>query len=39
MNKKDYIKEIVKILLQVNDTWVLKQIYRYTVNMTKEDTK
>lgn len=39
MSKKDYIKQIVKILLNVNDTWVLKQIYRCTVNMTKEDTK
>lgn len=39
MNKKEYIKQIVKILLKINDTWVLNQIYRCVVNVTKEDTK
>lgn len=39
MSKKDYIKQIVKILLSINDIWVLNQIYRCVVNITKEDTK
>jgi len=36
MSKKTYIKEIVKILLTVNDTWLLNQIYRFSINITKE---
>ncbi len=36
MSKKDYIKQIVKILLKTDDTWILKQIYRCAVNMTRE---
>lgn len=36
MSKKDYIKQIIKILLKTNDTWILKQIYRCAVNITRE---
>ncbi len=36
MSKKDYIKQIVKILLKIDNVWVLKEIYRCAVNMTRE---
>lgn len=35
--KRAYLKKIFKILAAVHDTWVLEQIYRFAVNMTRED--
>ena len=34
--KRAYIKKIVKILNET-DLWILEVIYRFTVNMTKEN--
>lgn len=35
--KREYLKKIFKILSMVNDMWVLEQIYRCAVNITRED--
>lgn len=35
--KKEYLKKIFKILSMVNDTWVLEQVYRCAVNITKQE--
>ena len=32
----DYKEEIVKLLDKISDGWILKQIYRFIVNITKE---
>lgn len=32
--KREYLK---KILSQVNDVWILEQIFKFSVGMTKED--
>lgn len=31
------VKEIVKMVNKINDQWILRQIYRFIVNITKED--
>lgn len=36
--KKDYLKKIFKILLNVQDVWILEQIYRCAINITKGET-
>ncbi|MCX4361670.1 MAG: hypothetical protein OSJ23_10530 [Mucispirillum schaedleri] len=36
MSKNNYIKRIVKILLKINNTWILREIYRCAVNVTEE---
>lgn len=33
--RQKYIKDIFKVLSAVTDTWILEQIYRFAVNMTK----
>ncbi len=35
--KREYLKKIFKVLSQVNDVWILEQIYKFSVGMTKED--
>ncbi len=35
--KREYLKKIFKILSQVDDVWILEQIYKFSVEMTKED--
>lgn len=35
--KREYLKKIFKILSQVDDVWILEQIYKFSVGMTKED--
>lgn len=35
--KREYLKKIFKILSQVNDVWILEQVYKFAVNITKED--
>lgn len=32
----DYGKLIVEMVREINDTWILEQIFRYIRNMTKE---
>ncbi len=34
--RKKYLKKIFKVLSSVNNEWILDQIYRFAVNMTKE---
>lgn len=34
--KRKYIKEIVKILRQIDSVWLLEQVYRCVVNVTRE---
>ena len=36
MNKEQYIEKITEIIKGISDTWLLKQIYRCAVNITKE---
>lgn len=33
----DYKKEILKMLEKIDNEWILKQIYRFVKNITKED--
>lgn len=33
--KRAYLKKIFKILAAVHDTWILEQVYRCAVNMTR----
>lgn len=35
--KREYLKKIFKVLSQVNDVWILEQIFKFSVGMTKED--
>lgn len=35
--KRAYLKKIFKILAAVHDIWVLEQVYRFAVNITRED--
>lgn len=37
MDVKDYKQEIAKQLKDIDNEWILKQIYRYIRNITKED--
>lgn len=34
--KKRYLKKILKILSSVQNVWILEQVYRCAVNITKE---
>ena len=34
---KEYLKKIFKILSSVQDIWILEQVYRCVVNITRED--
>ncbi len=34
--KKRYLKKIFRILSSVQDIWILEQVYRCAVNITKE---
>lgn len=34
--KEQILSEISRILNTIDDTWVLNQIYRFMVNMTRE---
>lgn len=36
MDKEQYIEKIFEIINGIADTWLLKQIYRCVVNLTKE---
>lgn len=36
MSKIEYLEKINEIINKVDDTWILYQILRFTVNMTKE---
>lgn len=33
--KRTYLKKIFKILAAVDSVWVLEQVYRFAVNMTR----
>ena len=33
----DYEKEIYKMVENINDVWILRQIYIFIVNITKKD--
>ena len=33
--KQEYLKKIFKILSAVNDVWILEQIFKFAVNMTR----
>lgn len=33
----DYKREIIKVIQEISDYWILKQIYRCIKNITKED--
>lgn len=35
MSREEYIKGIIKILNTEPDSWVIKELYRFVVNMTK----
>lgn len=35
--KREYLKKIFKILSQVNDIWILEQMYRFAVHITDKD--
>lgn len=35
--RRTYLKKIFKILAAVDSVWILEQIYRCAVNITKED--
>ena len=35
MSRKDYLKKLFKISCKV-DLWILREIYKFAVNMTKE---
>ena len=35
--KEEYMEKTIEIMRQVNDVWILVQIYRCAVNMTEED--
>jgi len=35
LNKEQYIEEIIEIIKDISDTWLLKQIYLCVVNITK----
>jgi hypothetical protein len=35
--KREYLKKIFKILSGINDMWVLEQVYRCAVNITKQE--
>lgn len=37
MDVKDYKQEIEKQLKYIDNEWILKQIYRFVKNITKED--
>lgn len=37
MEKEEYIEKINIILKGIDDLWILNQIYRCVVNMTKEE--
>ena len=37
MDVKDYKQEIEKQLKDIDDEWILKRIYLFTIGMTKED--
>lgn len=36
MSKIEYLEKINEIINKVDDTWILNEIYRFTLNMTKE---
>lgn len=33
--KRTYLKKIFKILAAVDSVWILEQVYRFAVNMTR----
>ncbi len=35
--KRRYIKKIFKLLAEINDIWVLEQVYKFALGMTSED--
>lgn len=37
MDVKDYKQEIEKLLKNIEDEWILKRIYLFSLGMTKED--
>lgn len=38
LREDDYIRQqLVNIISEINDTWILKQILRYACNITKEE--
>lgn len=37
MSKKERLKAIWKIIRNIDDSWILWQIHRVCVNITKED--
>lgn len=36
LSKDQYIEKITEIINEISDTWLLEQIYRCVVNVTKE---
>lgn len=37
MKKSEYLRKILKVIADIDSVWVLEQIYRFAVNMTRED--
>lgn len=35
--KREYLKKIFKVLNAINDPWVLHEVYRFAVNITKRE--
>lgn len=33
--KERYLEKIIEILRQIDNVWILEQIFRFTVNITK----
>lgn len=33
---EDYKSKIIELIEKIQDKWILKQIYRYIINITKE---
>ena len=36
MDKEQYREKIIEMVGQVEDAWILEQIYRFAINMTEE---
>lgn len=36
MKKAEYLRKILKVIADIDSVWVLEQIYRFAVNMTRD---
>lgn len=36
MKRSEYLRKILKVIANIDSVWVLEQIYRFAVNMTRE---